>query len=306
MLRGMILILAALALAGPGGMGGQPAPLGDEPESAAPGLAERLPIIEYHTPDFQMRGELQMTPAWFEEQLAWLDASGFTAVSSAELADFVAGKTRPPARSVALTFDIGGPGFAGYETVIIPALRRHGLRAIFFIQASRIRDVCDGQTACWATLREWLAEGLISAESHTLFHQDYLTLSPEQIAYDAGRSKALIEARLGTTVIGLSYPFDSANPAAFPILASLGYRYAVAGHTRAERSALFGDPEPFRLPRYYPYSSPGLYPVLAGSRGQTFGALILEAIQAVEPALLPGQAERGWPAPPGGRGQVWR
>jgi peptidoglycan/xylan/chitin deacetylase (PgdA/CDA1 family) len=207
---------------------------------------------------------------------------------------------------VALTFDIGGPGFAGYEAVIVPALRRHHLRAIFFIQASRIRDTCDGRTACWATLRRWLAEGLISAESHTLFHQDYLTLSPEQIAYDAGRSKALIEARLGTTVIGLSYPFDSANPAAFPILAALGYRYAAAGHTRAERSALFGDAEPFRLPRYYPYSNPGLYPRLAGARGRTFGALMLEAVGAAEPASAPSLDEPEWPAPRTRRGQVWR
>ncbi len=54
-------------------------------------------------------------------------------------------------------------------------------------------------------------------------------------------------------MMGLCYPFDAPNLTAFPILKDLGCRFIVGGPARAGRSALSGDPEPFNLPRYYPY-----------------------------------------------------
>lgn len=245
---------------------------------AQPILTTRLPILEYHYSTFRMGEGVRMETDWFESQLQWLDDNGYTTVTSQQLADFVHGRATLPQRSVALTFDVGLSKFDDYTKVVIPALRQHGFHGIFFILASRTLDSCDDPTlACWPAIKQWADEGVISVGSHTWTHLDYQTLSPDQIYLDAARSKALIEEKTGHTVLGLCYPFDSVNPAAFDLLKSLDYQFAVAGFTRADRSALFNDTSPYDLPRYYPYSG-DYYPVIGGTHGQTFDQMLLGAI----------------------------
>ena len=240
-------------------------------------LAVRLPIVEYHYSTFYFDG-VAMQTNWFLEQMQWLADQGFDTLTIDELAAYVEGSYQPPERSVALTFDVGISNFDDYLNVVIPALRRYGHHGIFFVQTQGVLDECDGTFTCWPSLAEWYAEGLISIGSHTVYHRDFNTLPPAQIALELAGSKKTIEEKLGVSVIGVCYPFDAPSPAAFPILKSLGYRFAVGGYTRGERSALFADAEPYNLPRYYPYSSDTLYPLLSGSGGLTFPELILSSI----------------------------
>jgi peptidoglycan/xylan/chitin deacetylase (PgdA/CDA1 family) len=248
-----------------------PAPAGEP--------ASRVPILEYHYSSFEMLPTVIMRPAWFQAQMQWLSQAGFHTLSSTELAGFVAGAQPAPARSVALTFDVGASHFDQYVDDIVPALRRYHLRAIFFVMPSQTRDTCAGQIACWPSLLRWRDEGLISIESHSFFHEDYATLSPERLAYDAARSKAAIEAKTGQPVLGLCYPFDSVTPAAFDLLAKAGYQFAVAGATRHDRSAQWNDRQPYALPRYYPYSGPATYPLIGGTHGLAFAQMMLHAAQ---------------------------
>jgi peptidoglycan/xylan/chitin deacetylase (PgdA/CDA1 family) len=218
-----------------------------------------------------------MTPEWWASQMQWLADNGYTTLTSDQFVDFVYGRYQPPARSVVLRFDVGESKFDDYSNVVIPTLRQHGFHGLFFVLASKVDETCDGVTTCWPSLQHWQREGLISVESHTLFHQDYTTLTPEQIYMDAGRSKAIIEQHIGQPVRGLCYPFDAVNPAAFDILKDLGYEFAVGGYTRNDRSVRFGDPEPFNLPSYYPYSSAAIYPKMS-SGGQTFEEMMTNAV----------------------------
>jgi peptidoglycan/xylan/chitin deacetylase (PgdA/CDA1 family) len=267
------LPLAALPLA--------VSPLAVQPSATQPQADEpaaRVPILEYHYSSFEMLPTVMMRPAWFQAQLQWLSQAGFHTLTSEELAGFVARRQAAPARSVALTFDVGASHFDEYVQDVVPALRRNHLRAIFFVMPSQTREVCDGKTACWPSLLAWRDEGLISIESHSFTHQDYATLSPEMLAYDIARSKAAIEAKTGQPVLGLCYPFDSVTPAAFDLLAKAGYRFAVAGATRHDRSAEWNDPQPYALPRYYPYSGQAMYPLIGGTGGQTFEQMMLGAV----------------------------
>jgi peptidoglycan/xylan/chitin deacetylase (PgdA/CDA1 family) len=241
-------------------------------------VTTRVPILEYHYSTFHMGDGVMMTTEWFEAQMQWLSDNEFTTLSSKEFVAFLDGAYLPPARSALLTFDVGHSHFDDYANVVIPALRRYRFRAVFFVLASKVQDECDGEHTCWDRLIQWRDEGLISVESHSLYHQDYTTLTPEQIHWDAGQSKAIIEAHMGQPVLGLCYPFDAVNPAAFSILKDLGYRFTVGGPTRAERSALFADPDSFSLPRYYPYSNADIYPAMIGMGGKTFAEMMMGAI----------------------------
>ncbi|MEP7357180.1 MAG: polysaccharide deacetylase family protein [Anaerolineales bacterium] len=235
-----------------------------------------MPIIEYHYATFTFSQQVRMRPEWLEAQLRWLADNHFHTLTSAELAEFVR-QGGAPAHSAALTFDVGWTHFDEYSGVIVPALRRYGLHAIFFVLPSRTSETCDGLTTCWPLLLAWQNEGLISIESHSLYHVDYTTLSPQDIERDAAHSKSIIEAHTGQPVRGLCYPFDDVSPAAAYLLEKLGYKYAVAGATRPDRSARAADPAPFALPRYYPYSGDADYPAIHGERGLAFGALMLAA-----------------------------
>lgn len=234
-----------------------------------------------------MSDSVAMTSMWFEDQLRWLSENGFTTLSSAELAGFVAGTQLLPGRSVALTFDVGASHFDDYGKVVIPTLRLFHMRAIFFVMPNQTRETCDGRLACWPDLLAWRDEGLISIESHSFTHYDFATLMYDALVFDVTRSKADIEAHTGQPVLGLCYPFDSVTPAAFEALLAAGYQNALAGATRPDRTVHFADPEPYNLPRYYPYSGEAIYPIISGTGGLTFEQMLLAASTDADPPLAP-------------------
>ena len=242
-------------------------------------VAERIPIIEYHNPTFVLNEEVMMTPEWFDEQLNWLSDNGYATLDSAQLVDFLNGGAYPQ-KSVVLSFDIGVNRHSEYAQIVIPTLRKYGLHAILFLVANTnlIGDECNlgGETFCWSELRAWSDEGLISVESHGIWHKDYTTLDTADQKLDAGLSKTLIEENIGKPVLGFAYPYDSFNLKSFDLLKSLGYQFAVAGFSRSDRSAIRGDNERYSLPRVYPYSNPVVYPLLSTSKGMTFEQMILD------------------------------
>jgi len=249
-----------------------PAALPPTPSPEPP--AERVPVIEYHYSTYAMGQLTQMRTEWFLAQLDWLAANGYRTLTGAEFTAHLSGETPAPARSVVLRFDVAQSHFDDYAEVIVPALRERGQHGLFFILASRTVAECDGEHACWPTLKAWADEGVISPESHTHWHINYNDLTADELRRDARLSKETIEAETGHTVHGLCYPFDAVSPEALTILPELGYAFAVGGYTRNERAVLFADPAPFALPSLYPYSSPAAYPELTSHPGQTFATLL--------------------------------
>lgn len=70
-----------------------------------------------------------VTPDQLESQMAMLAASGFTSITSAQMAAYLDGEALPP-RSVYITFDDGAKGIWQYADRI---LERHGFHATAFI-----------------------------------------------------------------------------------------------------------------------------------------------------------------------------
>ncbi len=251
--------------------------------------ADRIPIIEYHNPTFVLSDEVMMTPEWFDDQLRWLYENGYMTLNTAQLVDFLNGGSYPQ-KSVVLSFDIGVDRHSEYAQIVIPALRKYGFTAIIFLVANTnlIGDECNlGETFCWSELRSWSDEGLISVESHGIWHMDYATLDAATQRSDAGLSKELIEANIGKPVLGFAYPYDSYNIQTFSLLKSLGYQFAVAGYTRSDRSALLGDSDRYFLPRVYPYSNPDVYPRLSTANGLTFEEMVLDQTSLIGLPDLP-------------------
>lgn len=259
-----------------------PTPIPPTLTSTPTPLAERLPIIEYHYSDFRLSDQVMMKLEWFTDQLRWLADNHFTTLSAEDLVRFLDGGNFPM-RSVVLTFDLGTAQRSDFANVIVPALKEHGFKAIFFllVNDSVVRDQCGlkENTFCWKELKQWQDDGVVSFGSHGLYHPDYTKLSADEIRYDAGQSKKLIEKQLGQPVLGFTYPYDSTNKTAIAVVRSLGYQFATSGNSRPDRSVYRLDQNRFELPRLYPYSNPSLYPVISGSNGKTFDQLILSSLE---------------------------
>jgi peptidoglycan/xylan/chitin deacetylase (PgdA/CDA1 family)/N-acetyl-anhydromuramyl-L-alanine amidase AmpD len=236
-------------------------------------FAGKIPILEYHYTTYH-DGDVQMTTEWFQSQMRWLAENGYTTISAEQLAAFLGGKNIP-VKSVALTFDVGTAERADYLEQIIPALKEYHFHALFFVVTNMINDSCGvDNKICWEELRGWADQGLISVESHGVYHPDYTAISTAEQRRDSGTSRQLIAEKTGRTPIGFAYPYDSYNEGAVRVVESIGYQFALAGNTRTDRAIHLGDTDRFHLPRVYPYSNPRIYPAIYGTSGKTFAQLI--------------------------------
>jgi peptidoglycan/xylan/chitin deacetylase (PgdA/CDA1 family) len=243
-------------------------------------VARHIPIIEYHYSTYNVDNRVMMTTAWFESQMKWLADNGFTTLGAADLVAYLNGEAFPQ-KSVVLTFDLGTAQKANFTNVIIPTLEKYKFTALFFllVNDSVVTDNCaNPDKFCWDDLRRWQQESTISIESHGIRHADYDTLSRDQMSWDAEGAFETISAKVGTPPLGFAYPYDSIPSQSPGVIQSLGYRFAVGGNTRPDRSAGVKDADRYSLPRIYPYSNLSIYPIIGGSHGLTFDQTLTSVI----------------------------
>jgi peptidoglycan/xylan/chitin deacetylase (PgdA/CDA1 family) len=171
-----------------------------------------------------------VSTAAFQQQMGWLKASGYAAISLALLVDHYLKGSPLPARPIVLTFD------DGYEDNLYsayPVLESLGLQATIFLVAGRV-----GQAAFWdssygtpAKLLSWdavraMAKGCITFGAHTVTHPHLCQLSPTQARQEIRGAKTILEDELGREVSFFSYPFSDFSPTLRDYVAEAGYRAA--------------------------------------------------------------------------------
>jgi len=169
---------------------------------------------------------------------------------------------RPASRpAVAITFD---DGYADNFECAFPWLKQYGLSATFFLTAGfverhpavvgRMGDLLGGRRVdnrplAWAQVREMRRWGM-DIGAHTYSHVNLARLEGTAAEVELGRSKEILEQRLGECVGLLAYPFGvpgqhyTARTRALAL--TLGYEYAAAVMFRAVRSA----DSRFAIPRF--------------------------------------------------------
>lgn len=255
----VILILAAASV---------PAAFaGDPPE---------IYVLEYHHPYFAMSDEVVMTPEWFEEQMKWLWENGYQGVSAEELVGYITRGEALPDKSVVLTFDLGSDFQDSYGQIVVPALVKYQLKAIFLVVPGFVADECgrEGFEFCWEQLGAWQKTGYISFGSHSVTHRDLGQLSPGQVTWELQESKARIEEHLGVNITVFAYPFEIPPVGFETLLAEAGYELALGGINGVEGLEP-RDSRRWNLPRQAPYSNELLYPRLCcRAYGLTFAEMM--------------------------------
>lgn len=229
--------------------------------------AVRIPIIEYHDPDFRLNDQVQMTIPWFEEQIRWLADNGYRTLDGNELVTYLDGTATFPQRSVVLSFDIGTAKRPIYTDTVIPLLKKYKFKAIFFILANDtvVVDACDKpKHFCWGDFKQWADDGVITIASHGLYHPDFSKLTVPEMKYELETPRKLLVEKTGRMPVAFAYPLDVFTDQAATLAKAAGYQFAVAGNTRKDLSAAPRDPDRYKLPRVYPYSNTFIYPNLTG------------------------------------------
>ena len=183
-----------------------------------------VPILMYHyisvpPPGADIyRQDLSVTPAAFEEQLAWLRSQGYESISLEQLVDFMAQGQPIPEKSVILTFD---DGYRDAYTNAFPLLKQYGFTATFFLVTKPI-DEANVDYLTWEMVQEMHTAGM-SMQDHSYSHADLSAKPVDYLVYEIVGAKEAIEARTGETVRFFCYPSGSYDRNTIAVLRSAGF-----------------------------------------------------------------------------------
>jgi len=180
-----------------------------------------LPILNYHSVG-AAADDYTVPVAAFVEQLDWLASHGFHTVSLHDLAEWRQRRAPLPDKAIILTFDDGKADALG---IVLPALRKRGMRATFFV----ITDLV-GRAGylTWDGVRA-LADAGMEIGSHTATHPRLPDLSDARVQYELVESRLTLQAELHRPVEALAYPYNSVRARIEKAASAAGYRVAVAG-----------------------------------------------------------------------------
>jgi len=168
-----------------------------------------VPILEYHVlgaaPADAPYPELYVTRPDFHQQMDWLDAHEYEAVTLEMVEDAWYHGGTLPAKPVVLSFD---DGYRPQFTFALPELRRHGWAGLLNLKA-------EGSDLYESNVEAMIAAGWQLA-SHTIDHSDLTTLSGASLVREVAESRQILRREYGVPVESFCYPagrFDHAGRA---------------------------------------------------------------------------------------------
>lgn len=172
-------------------------------------------ILVYHTissPVEPLPGDIDISPARFEQQLQWL--SRWRKV--VRLYQTLRGSTK--SRMVAITFD---DGFRDNLTVALPLLEKYNLPMTLFVTAGFIG--LDGYLSR-TELHEISRHPLVTVGAHGLNHLHFNKLSRKEATYELVESKRMLEEMTGKNVDLMAWPYGECTEELEQLSEAAGYR----------------------------------------------------------------------------------
>jgi peptidoglycan/xylan/chitin deacetylase (PgdA/CDA1 family) len=192
-------------------------------------------VLIYHRVGGGSGTEVDLSPQAFDEQMAWLAATGRVVTLDAAvdlLTDVPSDAAERVDGPVVVTFDDGTADLAEHAT---PILERHGLPATVYL-ATRFVDEGidfpdDGTPLSWSAVKDMAATGLVTFGSHTHGHLLLDRLPAAEAANELDRSRQLIEDHVGAPVRHFAYPKAvAASPDVEPLLRERFQSAALGGN----------------------------------------------------------------------------
>ena len=173
-------------------------------------------VLVYHSisaPAEPMPGEIDISPARFEQQLAWLQKTNRVV----RLEDTLA---RSGTREIAITFD---DGYRDNLTTALPLLEKYSLPMTLFVVAGFVDS--DGYLS-EDELREISRHPLITIGAHGLWHRHFNRISHQEAHFELSESRRLLEETIERKVDLMAWPYGECTPAVEQLAGECGYRAA--------------------------------------------------------------------------------
>ncbi|HET7584846.1 MAG TPA: glycosyltransferase [Gemmatimonadaceae bacterium] len=209
-----------------------------------PVLTHALPILLYHRvadDGAPATAGWRITPAAFEEQLAYLRDSGYQSATIEEWHEAVRTRRALPGRRVLITFDDGPRDFLTHAW---PLLRRYGFGATLFLVTDLVGgwnewDARYGERVpllSWDEVRQ-LADDGVALGSHSARHRALAALEPHEVVTEAARSRAAIARHTsgGAPPRAFAFPYGVEDAPARHLVGAAGYAYAFTVRMRRAR-----------------------------------------------------------------------
>jgi len=179
-----------------------------------------VPVLNYHQINNQDHNPLTLSDTEFEAQMKYLHREGYTAISPAQLADYLQyGKPLPP-NPILITLD---DGYGDNYRVAYPILKKYDLTATIFLITDFVGNY--GKYLTWDQVKEMDHNG-ITFQDHTLSHISLPKASDEEVRNQLVKSKEALEWRLGKKVEYLAYPGGEYDQRVIQLAKESGYRAA--------------------------------------------------------------------------------
>lgn len=191
-----------------------------------------ITILIYHRVGAGTGSQMDLSPAQFDEQLAWLRATQRLLTLDQAVAE-LAGPA-PVQPGVVLTFD---DGTADWVDHALPAMERHAVPATFYVATSFIEGtvpLSDGAAPLsWGGLKELASSDLVTIGSHTDRHLLLDRLPAAEVDHELDRSIELLGERAGIEARHFAYPKALAGSPAAEEAVRQRFDSAVLAGTRA-------------------------------------------------------------------------
>lgn len=210
-----------------------------------------LPVLMYHS--ISVDGSNNPVPPYtFEKHMQYLDANGWTPITTTQLQDYINNKSDLPEKPILLTFDDGWKD--NYDNAY-KILNKYNFKGNFAIITG---NVGEADRVSWDNLREMQKAGH-EINSHTVRHcyltvdkadwqnqdfrfadspisdsvategcynfYDWRVLDTSRIKYELAVSKEKLEKELGIKVNSIIYPYGKYNKQVMNIAKELGYEF---------------------------------------------------------------------------------
>lgn len=214
-----------------------------------------LTILTYHHLSEDGEGDVNISVARFEEQLAALQEAGYQSVTLEQVYAYVEQGEPLPEKALLITFD---DGYESNYTLAWPLLEKYGMKATIFVIGVSVgkdtyKDTDNAMTPhfSYEQAQEMIDSGTISIQSHTYdmhqwepfeegtFREGILPLEGESeqeyiqaFTQDLTRSRTEIQENTTETVTALAYPGGRSTQLAQVLCGQLGLKATMTTEPR--------------------------------------------------------------------------
>ena len=167
----------------------------------------RVPILMYHylsqpPPGAdRYRRDLSVSPALFEQHLAYLQAEGYQSITLYDLLHHLTQGAPLPHKPVIITFD---DGYRDNYDNAFPLLQQYGFDATFFVLVE-VTNQGEAEYLTWDMMREMLAAGM-DIECHARVHEYLPDNDDARLIWQVLGCREALESQLGQRPRFISYP----------------------------------------------------------------------------------------------------